>query len=100
MLPAVTALAVLAVVAAPAVPIRLSWQMTATPIAGISSARHLRLPADGEPRPELDRLNPDQGLRMCDPYRSFVPPAPVPSPRPRGHAGVTVSRYDTLSDGI
>src|SRR5215831_16422404 len=74
MLPAVAALAVVAAAAAPAVPVRLSWQMTARPIAGISSARHLRLPAAGDPRPELDGLRPDQGMRMCDPYRSCVPP--------------------------
>ena len=50
--PVATALAVVAAVAAPAVPVRLSWQMTAMPIAGTSSSRHFRLPAGGDPRPD------------------------------------------------
>src|SRR5581483_1017901 len=62
---AVVPAVVVPAVVAPAVPVRLSWQMTATPIAGISSACHLRLLTGGDPRPELDGLHPDQGLRMA-----------------------------------
>ena len=93
-------LAVVAAVAAPAEPVRLSWQTAAKPIAGTSSSRHFRLPVGGDPRPELaDDPHADQGVRMCDPSRSRVPSVPV-RPRPVDHAGVTVPRYETLSDGI
>ena len=93
-------LAVVAVVAAPAEPVRLSWQTAAKPIAGTSISRHFRLPVGGDPRPELaDDPHADQGVRMCDPSRSRVPSVPV-RPRPVDHAGVTVPRYETLSDGI
>ena len=81
--PVVTALAVVAAVAAPAVPVRLSWQMTATPIAGMTSSCHFRLRAGGDPGPNLgDDSRPDQGMRICDPSRSRVPPVPVRPPGP------------------
>src|ERR1035437_8680402 len=75
-------LAVVEALATPVMPARLSWHMTATPSIGISSSRHLRQPADCAPRPNLgDERCPDQGIRICDPSRSRVPPVPVP---PRG----------------
>ena len=91
---------VAAAVAATAEPVTLNWQMTAKPSAGTSSSRHFRPPAGGDPRPDLlDDPRPAQGMRMCDPSRSRVPPVPV-RPRPAGHAGVTVPLSETLSDGI
>ena len=72
--PVTAAFAVVAAVAATE-PVTLSWQMTARPIAGTSNSRHFRLPAGGDPRPA-------QGMRMCDPSRSRVPPVPVRPPGP------------------
>jgi hypothetical protein len=77
-------------------------QTTAMPITGTSSSRHFRLPASGDPRPNLvDDPRHAQGIRMCDPSRSRVPPVPVrPLGLPVTHASVTVPLYETLSDGI
>ena len=78
MLTVIAAFAAAEAVAAPAVPVKLSWQMTATPIAGTSSSRHFRPPAGGDPRRNrVDDPRPAQGMRMCDPSRSRVPPVPV-----------------------
>ena len=80
--PAVSAFAAAVVVAAVAEPVRLRLQTTAMPITGTSSNRHFRLPASGDPRPNLvDDPRPAQGMRMCDPSRSRMPPVPV---RPLG----------------
>ena len=96
----VAVFAAVAAVAATAEPVTLNWQTTAKPSAGTSSSRHLRPPAGGDPRPDLlDDPRPAQGVRMCDPSRSRVPPVPVP-PRPAGHAGAAVPLSETLSDGI
>jgi hypothetical protein len=81
------------------VPVMLSWQMTAMPIAVMSSSRQLRLLAGGDPLPVRVEIRPDQEMRMCDPSRSYVTSRQSVL-RPRGHAGVTVSRGETLSDGI
>src|SRR5713226_5965649 len=73
----VTAVVLVARVAAPALPVMVIWQMTAAPIAGTSSSRHLRPAPGGDPLPSLaaDRRD-DQGVRMRDPSRSRVPPVP------------------------
>jgi hypothetical protein len=71
---------------------------TSSPVQseGTSSSRHLRRPVGGDPRPNLvEDPRDDQGVRICDPSRSRMPPAPYHSGL-RGHAGMTVSLYETL----
>src|SRR6185437_2057601 len=81
--PEVPVFAVAAAVAAPAAPATLSWQTTATASAGTISSSHFRLALGGDPRPDfVDAPRPDQGIRMCDPSRSRVPPVPVRPPGP------------------
>ena len=80
--PVATVVAVFAAAAeadAPAGPERLSWQTTATPIAGTSSSRHLRHPpGGGDPRPDLvEGLLDDQGERMAIPSAHARPPVPM-----------------------
>jgi hypothetical protein len=90
-----------AAVEAPAEPVRLIWQITAIPITGTSSSRHRReLARDFRPDgAELPRA--DQGMRMCNPYRSRVPPSPPSGLGANGHATVTVPgtrRFPTESN--
>src|SRR5712692_5213780 len=95
--PVIAAVAAVAAVAAPALPVIVIWQMTARPIAGTSSSRHLRPPPGGDPRPNrAEEPRADQGVRMRQPSRSCVPPRFQAVPLADGHAGVTVSRFETL----
>ncbi len=53
-----------------------------SPKYGTSSSRHFRPPV-GDPRLNLvGDPRPAQGIRMCDPSRSRVPPVPVRPPGP------------------
>jgi hypothetical protein len=75
--------------------------MTATPIAGTSSSRHLRLAPGGDPLPSLaDDRRDDQGVRMCDPYSLTRGREYQVVPLARRSRRLTASPYETLSDGI
>jgi hypothetical protein len=64
-------------VAEAAEPVRLSWQMTATPMTGTSSSRHLFRPDDGDRLAALADQPGENRVRMRIPF-----PAPArPSQR-------------------
>ena len=100
MLPVVAAFAVAEAVAAPAVPVKLSWQMTATPIAGTSNSRHFRPPAGGDPRRNLSMIPALPRECACAILLAHACRQSQSVPRPADHAGVTAPLYETLSDGI
>ena len=94
----VPVLAVAAEVDAPAEPVRLSWQMTAAAMAGTRSSRHLRPRAGGDSGLDgAEVLLGDQGERMAIPFPLMRGRPPRCASGRGGHAGVTVSRYETLA---
>jgi hypothetical protein len=81
-------------VAEAAEPVRLSWQMTATPMAGTSSSRHLFRPGDGDRLAALADQPGENRVRMRIPFPAPARPSPTPA-RPDSHATVTVSQNET-----